>query len=172
MFSHESTFPKSNFRARKKSLCYLAFLMHSAGQIRNPCRESSNRSFLLFSSPKTVGPAKRPAPDVFSRGGTTIFVSFAGKSPGVVPARSRIMQQKQRKKQKSSELVLAAPGLYAPLSTSPQSKDYWFSGLKVRTVASEVEQTPAGSTRTTASSSAQKARMPVWLMVKGTPTTV
>ena len=77
------------------------------------------------------------------------------------------------KKQKSSELSLAALWLIPSPSTSPKSAaNYWFSGLKVRIVASEVEQTPAGSTRTTASSSAQNARIPVWLMVSGTPTTV
>src|ERR1700756_1954539 len=49
---------------------------------------------------------------------------------------------------------------------------YWLSGLNVRMPASVVEQTPAGSTRTTASSSAQKPRRPVWLIVIGTAFTV
>ena len=43
-----------------------------------------------------------------------------------------------------------------------------FSGLKVRIVASAFEHALAKLTRTTASSSAQKALMPVWLMDKGT----
>src|SRR5579871_5659828 len=38
---------------------------------------------------------------------------------------------------------------------------YWFSGLKVSTPASVFAQAPSGSTRTTESSSEQKARMPV-----------
>src|SRR5207302_10533719 len=46
------------------------------------------------------------------------------------------------------------------------------SGLKVRMPASVFEHAPAGSTRTTASSSAQKARMPVWFTVSGLPTIV
>jgi hypothetical protein len=45
---------------------------------------------------------------------------------------------------------------------------YWLSGLNVRMPASVAKQTPAGSTRTTASSSAQNPRRPVWLMVIGT----
>src|SRR6202008_3336215 len=53
-----------------------------------------------------------------------------------------------------------------------QTLAYWLSGLKARMPASVLAQTPAGSTRTTASSSAQKARIPVWLIVKGTVTTV
>ena len=74
-------------------------------------------------------------------------------------------------KTKGSERELAAlwripsPGYLPDLS-------YWLSGLKVRTPASVLEQTPAGSTRTTASSSAQKPRMPVWLIDSGTATTV
>src|SRR5579862_10054237 len=47
-------------------------------------------------------------------------------------------------------------------------RNYWLSGLKVRTPASVLEHTPAGSTRTTPSSSAQNARIPVWLIVNGT----
>ena len=53
-----------------------------------------------------------------------------------------------------------------------QTVAYWLSGLKVRMPASVLAHTPAGSTRTTASSSAQKARIPVWLIVIGTATTV
>jgi len=45
--------------------------------------------------------------------------------------------------------------------------NYWLSGLKVRTPASVKEHFPAGSTRTTESSSAQKPRIPVWLIVIG-----
>jgi hypothetical protein len=52
------------------------------------------------------------------------------------------------------------------------SAHYWLSGLKTRMPASVLEQTPTGSTRTTASSSAQKPRMPVWLIVFGTDFTV
>ena len=48
-----------------------------------------------------------------------------------------------------------------------QTACYWFSGLRVRTPASVLEQAPAGSTRTTASSSAQKPRMPLWLIESG-----
>jgi hypothetical protein len=71
-----------------------------------------------------------------------------------------------RKKQKGSERELAASMAY----TLPQvfaKLNYWFNGLKVRMVASAVEQAPAGSTRTTASSSAQNARIPVWLIDNG-----
>ena len=69
-------------------------------------------------------------------------------------------------KQKSSELSFAAlwfvpsPRYFAKLA-------YWFNGLKVRMPASVLAQAPAGSTRTTASSSAQNARIPVWLTVIG-----
>ena len=72
-------------------------------------------------------------------------------------------------KTKGSECELAAlwripsPGYLPDLY-------YWLSGLKVRTPASVLEQAPAGSTRTTASSSAQKPRMPVWLIESGTAT--
>src|SRR5215469_1377308 len=63
-----------------------------------------------------------------------------------------------------------------PACTLPQvlrqTVAYWLSGLKVRMPASVLAHTPAGSTRTTASSSAQKARIPVWLIVIGTATTV
>jgi len=75
-------------------------------------------------------------------------------------------------KTKGSERVLAAPiGVYPP-QVFAGTESYWLSGLKVRTPASVLEQTPAGSTRTTASSSAQKPRMPVWLIESGTETTV
>src|SRR5580700_3554779 len=44
---------------------------------------------------------------------------------------------------------------------------YWFKGLKPRIAPSAAEQTPAGSTRITASSSAQKPRIPVWFTESG-----
>jgi len=72
-------------------------------------------------------------------------------------------------KTKGSELEARCPLAYTlPRGTRQnQPLPYWFSGLKVRMVASAVEQAPAGSTRTTASSSAQKPRMPVWLTESG-----
>ena len=76
-----------------------------------------------------------------------------------------------QEKTKGSERELAAFLAY----TLPQvfaRLNYWFNGLKVRMVASAFEQAPAGSTRTTASSSAQNARIPVWLIESGIATTV
>src|SRR5215467_6799206 len=64
----------------------------------------------------------------------------------------------------------AAVGRSLGLGFRASSRIYWLSGLKVRIPASVLEQTPAGSTRITASSSAQKARIPVWFTVVGTPT--
>ena len=58
------------------------------------------------------------------------------------------------------------------LLTQNQTRIYWFSGLKVWMPPSVFEHTPAGSTRTTASSSAQKARIPVWFTDSGTATIV
>src|SRR4051812_44420771 len=72
------------------------------------------------------------------------------------------------KKQKAANFRSLLPGLYPPPGTCQTVADYWLSGLKVRMPASVLEQTPAGSTRTTASSSAQNARRPVWLIVIGT----
>ena len=63
----------------------------------------------------------------------------------------------------------AAVGRSRGLGFRASSRTYWLSGLKVRIPASVLEQTPAGSTRITASSSAQKARIPVWFTVIGTP---
>jgi hypothetical protein len=74
---------------------------------------------------------------------------------------------KRAKSKRSSELAFAAPGLYPPPGTSPTQLNYWFRGLNATMPVSVLEQAPAGSTRTTASSSAQNARIPVWLMVIG-----
>ena len=91
-----------------------------------------------------------------------------GDWPGFVGKVEALRKQKT----KGSECEARCPyGLYPPPGTSPDL-NYWLSGLKVRMPASELEQTPAGSTRTTASSSAQKPRMPVWLIASGTATTV
>src|SRR5262249_53208118 len=62
-------------------------------------------------------------------------------------------------------------GLYPPPGTC-QNDAYWLSGLNTRMPASVFEQAPKGSTRTTPSSSAQKPRIPVWLIVIGTPRAV
>ena len=75
---------------------------------------------------------------------------FAGKNKG------------QRACARRPSKACALPGHW------PESNDYWFNGLKTRIAASAVEQAPAGSTRTTASSSAQKPRIPVWLIDSGT----
>src|SRR3954471_22633353 len=61
--------------------------------------------------------------------------------------------------------MFAAPKLSA--RSTRQSSTYWLSGLNVWMPPSVAEQTPAGSTRTTASSSAQNARIPGWLTVRG-----
>ena len=45
--------------------------------------------------------------------------------------------------------------------------NYWLSGLNPRMPASVFEHLPAGSTRTTPSSSAQNPRIPVVLIVSG-----
>jgi hypothetical protein len=74
---------------------------------------------------------------------------------------------KQRQKQKSSELAFAAPLACTLPQVLCQLIRYWLRGLNVRTAASVVPHLPPGSTRTTASSSAQKARIPVWFTVSG-----
>jgi hypothetical protein len=70
---------------------------------------------------------------------------------------------------KGSERKARCPIWLVPSpGTSPRSNlHYWLSGLNTRMPASVLEQAPAGSTRTTASSSAQNARMPVWFTVLG-----
>jgi hypothetical protein len=73
-----------------------------------------------------------------------------------------------RKVKGAANLRSLLPWLVSSPSILRQNVAYWLSGLNVRTPASVVEQTPAGQTRTTASSSAQKARRPVWLIVIGT----
>ena len=73
------------------------------------------------------------------------------------------------KKQRAASVNSLPPWLIPSPRYSPKSNvSYWLSGLKVRMPASVLEQAPAGSTRTTASSSAQKPRMPVWLIASGT----
>jgi hypothetical protein len=69
-------------------------------------------------------------------------------------------------KEQQAELAALFPRLVSA------EAGYWLRGLNVRTPASVTEQTPAGSTRTTASSSAQNPRRPVWLIVIGTAATV
>ena len=77
------------------------------------------------------------------------------------------------KKQRAASVNSLPRWLIPSPRYSPKSNvSYWLSGLKVRTPASVLEQAPAGSTRTTASSSAQKPRMPVWLIESGTALTV
>jgi hypothetical protein len=73
--------------------------------------------------------------------------------------------KRQRAEARCPLRLIPSPGIR-------QIETYWLSGLKVRIVASAAEQAPAGSTRTTASSSAQNARMPVWLIDSGIATTV
>jgi hypothetical protein len=70
---------------------------------------------------------------------------------------------------KGSERKSSLPHLARALPRHlPRSNlHYWLSGLNTRMPASVFEQAPAGSTRTTASSSAQNARMPVWFTVLG-----
>ena len=72
----------------------------------------------------------------------------------------------QNDKEQQAELAALFPRL------TLAEAGYWLRGLNVRTPASVTEQTPAGSTRTTASSSAQNPRRPVWLIVIGTAATV
>ena len=78
---------------------------------------------------------------------------------------------------KSSELSLAAPWL----CTLPRRHfalkletvfRYWLRALKVKIPASVLEHTPAGSTRTIPSCSAQKALTPVLLRINGAAKTV
>ena len=84
--------------------------------------------------------------------------------PTLAPTIIRTKEQRPR--------VRCAMACTLPRNVLHQTDAYWLSGLNVRTPASVVEQTPVGSTRTTASSSAQKPRIPVWLIVIGTAFTV
>ena len=121
-----------------------------------------------------IANVRRLALPIFVSPGPMLKDSTAAKSPMVATAIGRVSWAKPKfsqTKTKGSECELAAlwripsPGYLPDLY-------YWLSGLKVRTPASVLEQAPAGSTRTTASSSAQKPRMPVWLIESGTATTV
>ena len=86
--------------------------------------------------------------------------------------RTKVAGQKNRDKRKERRTFVRRSRLYSPRVLAESNPNYWLSGLKTRMPASVREQTPAGSTRTTASSSAQKPRIPVWLMVFGTAFTV
>jgi len=109
-------------------------------------------------------------------GGSTISVTHPRKKATISELEEDILaHRKTAEKQPKNKEAANSCSLLSGLSHSQalrQKVTYWLSGLKVRIPASVLEQTPAGSTRTTASSSAQKARIPVWLMVIGTPTTV
>src|SRR5580658_6708580 len=87
---------------------------------------------------------------------------------GSKPWQHRLSQ----KKEKGSECLARCPWLI-PAPGIRQNRPsllvqrYWFKGLKPRIAPSAAEQTPAGSTRITASSSAQKPRIPVWFTESG-----
>jgi len=75
----------------------------------------------------------------------------------------------RKKCKRSSELAFAAPWLVPSPEYFAKLKAYWLSGRNAWQVATVVAPAPAGSTRTTASSNEQKARMPVWFSVTGLP---
>src|ERR1700721_4237903 len=95
--------------------------------------------------------------------------NFRGRKPNLALSAGRIVCVQKEKRAANFRSLLLEIGLYPPPDTSPRSnRNYWLSGLKATMPASVAEHLPAGSTRTTASSSAQNARIPVWLMVIGT----
>ena len=106
-----------------------------------------------------------------------IFPASSASSGTATPSSSKrcgTPRQAARKTQiekndKGQRVLARCPWLIPVPGISPESnQSYWLSGLKARMPASVLEQTPAGSTRTTASSSAQKPRIPVWLIESGT----
>jgi len=87
--------------------------------------------------------------------------------PGKGAAAGRAGCDAPKKTEGAANLRSLLRGLYPPPGTC-QTYAYWLSGLNTRMPASVFEQAPKGSTRTTPSSSAQKPRIPVWLIVIGT----
>ena len=144
---------------------FLIFQWHLPCQTRSSCRVLS-RSFLVGSGKGWKSIVRVACREL---GVPTISVIQAKSAIDEWGPPFQTMIAQKTKEQRTCVRCSVACTLPQVLR---QTVAYWLSGLNVRMPASVVEQTPAGSTRTTASSSAQKPRRPVWLIVIGTAFTV